>query len=248
VTHLTLPADQQRAIALDLDGVLIDGMRFHIAAWRSALADISLNFDDNSIYELEGSSTQTIIDRLNELYGWSLPSSERQRLVAVKRERYAEMFTVLPINGASDCVNRALSYGYRVAVVTGAPRRSAYQALDELGLRESVTTIVGAEDCVESKPSPAPYRRAQTELGVRARCCLVVENAPLGLEAAKFAGMPCLGLPTYLPAKSLNRADRVVRTLAELSAWLASEHRLSGGVGEWLIEPSVVDDAVSGTV
>jgi beta-phosphoglucomutase-like phosphatase (HAD superfamily) len=80
--------------------------------------------------------------------------------------------------------------------------------------------IVSGEDVKNGKPDPEPYEKAIAKLGLSKDECLVVENAPLGIESAKNAGVFCVGVPTYLDKTKLHEADIIVKNHAELIDYL----------------------------
>jgi beta-phosphoglucomutase-like phosphatase (HAD superfamily) len=87
---------------------------------------------------------------------------------------------------------------------------------DELGLRPFLSAIVTGADVQRGKPDPQVFETAAARMGVSPSSCVVVEDAPVGLEAARRAGMRCIGLLGTHPAAALSAADRVIRRLGEL--------------------------------
>jgi beta-phosphoglucomutase len=84
------------------------------------------------------------------------------------------------------------------------------------GFLKRFDAIVTGEDTGEGKPSPEPYLCGARRLGVRPQACIVVENAPLGIEAAKRAGAYCIALRTTLDEQALAGADEVVASFEAL--------------------------------
>src|SRR4051794_29651522 len=111
--------DARRAVALDLDGVLIDGMQFHIAAWSDALAKIGVNVESETFYRLEGISTREVVDRIADERCLDLDEDVRAAVTACKRARYRELFRVVALPGACDLVETMAGMGYHLALVTG---------------------------------------------------------------------------------------------------------------------------------
>jgi beta-phosphoglucomutase len=216
----------ERGVALDLDGVLIDGMPFHVDAWKAALGPHGLSIDENELYELEGIPTADVLDILAKRHDFSLSEAERAEIVARKRARYGEIFSPRPLAGAKDLVELLDRFGYRLALVTGTQRASGERALEELDVRERFVRIVSVEDVSAGKPAPEPYLKALATLAVPPENCLVIENAPPGVASARAAGLACVALATYLPAERLRElpgVGAVFETLAELTVWLQEE-------------------------
>jgi HAD superfamily hydrolase (TIGR01509 family) len=116
---------------------------------------------------------------------------------------------------------------WRVGLATGSIRREAELALRRLGIRDRFVTLVAREDCGKGKPDPEPYLRAAGALGLAPRRCVVVEDAPGGVRAAKAAGMTCVAVTHSCPREHLREADLVVDDLAtvELASLLADGGR-----------------------
>jgi beta-phosphoglucomutase len=223
----------RRAVALDLDGILLDGMRFHIAAWHQAFADYGVRLESRDLYLLEGIKTRDVVDRIAEKYKLDLSADNRDSIAKLKKESYQAIFRPVPIDGATSLLDACWDSGYPIAIVTGTHAIAAIQTLEKLGRQDRVQHIISADLHIPGKPDPAPFREATVRLGIRADRCLAVDNAPAGLESAIGAGLPCAGVATYLPASDLARADRVFADVAALAAWIRDDHAISGGRGPW---------------
>jgi len=103
--------------------------------------------------------------------------------------------------------------GWRVGLATGSMRCEAEMALGSLGIRDRFQAIVTREDCVNGKPHPEPFLRAAEGLGLPANRCVVVEDSPGGIRAAKAAGMRCVAVTHSCPENSLREADLIVDDL-----------------------------------
>jgi HAD superfamily hydrolase (TIGR01509 family) len=101
-----------------------------------------------------------------------------------------------------------------MAVVSGAPRREVRQVLERFGLSDYFSQIITGEDITLSKPHPEGYLKAAAMLQVPPSACVVVEDAPNGIKAAKRAGMDCIAITTSHDEHELSAADWVVRRLS----------------------------------
>jgi beta-phosphoglucomutase len=220
--------DADRAIALDLDGVLIDGMPYHIAAWTEAFARFRIKVDPAHLYRLEGISSREVVDRIVELDGLSLSRSQRDEVARFKRQRFRDLFEVVALPGAHELVATIRLLGYRLALVTGTTADAGERALDELGIRSAFSHVVSGDDVPRGKPAPDPYRRAQEMLDVPPSHCLAVENAPAGISAAVAAGLPCVAVATYLDASYLQEAGLVLARVPDVTSWLEEEAKAGG--------------------
>lgn len=127
-----------------------------------------------------------------------------------------------PIPGTLQLLHDVHGRGYRIGLVTGAARADARGVLELLGVLNLFEVIVSSEDTARGKPYPEPYLAAAAALDLPASACLVIENAPRGIQSARAAGMSCVALETTLPSEQLGDAERTFRDATALSDWLLS--------------------------
>ncbi len=195
------------ALLLDLDGTLIDSDRASEAIWRIWAAERAVD-----------------VDRILAIHHGRRPQ-ETIRIVAPHLDADAEAAAIQADNaGAVEGVTAypgvaellALLPLERHAVVTSARRAVAVNRLTALGIWRS-PLLVGAEDVAQGKPHPEGYLRAAQLLGVEPARCVVVEDAPVGVEAARAAGMKVIAVLTTHSAERLP-ADGRIAHLGELDA------------------------------
>ncbi len=209
---------ENRGVIFDLDGVLINSEPLHCHAFQDILAPYGVKVTEDEYYaKYLVYSDREVLERL-------LPDlSALHEAVAAKERRYWELLKAgvpafqdgLALLGKTD--------GWRVGLATGSIRREAELALRCLGIRECFGAVVAREDCEKGKPDPEPYLRAADALGLSRRRCVVVEDAPGGVRAAKAAGMACVAVTHSCPRERLAEADLVVDDLGvvELASLLA---------------------------
>ena len=144
------------------------------------------------------------------------PQAELQRLIEEKEERYRGLvrergLALLP--GARRWLDDFKAADWQQAIVSSAPRLNMAAVLQGTQLGDFMDAIVCAEDVERGKPYPDPFLLAADRLAIRPQRCIVVEDAPAGLEGARRAGMKTIGV---LTTHDVLEADRVVRSLEEL--------------------------------
>jgi beta-phosphoglucomutase family hydrolase len=214
------------AVLWDLDGVLVDTARFHYQAWRQLLAELGRTVSEEEFRRTFGLRNDLILrDLLGEV---SAAEVERlsERKEAFFRQHAAGQVTLLP--GAAELLRRARDGGRRAALVTSTPRANIDFVLGQVGLAGAFDTIVAAEDVSKGKPEPEGYLLAASRLDVAPGRCLVIEDAPGGVEAARRAGMRCLAVTTTRPREDLSAADVVVDSLHDAAALAMLEGRPLG--------------------
>src|SRR5213076_343061 len=108
--------------------------------------------------------------------------------------------------------------GLALAVATAAPNANIEFILDGLELRGRFDAVAGAADVARGKPHPDVFLLAAERCGAAPEHCIVFEDAPLGVEAARRAGMRCVVLTTTLPAEAFAEFDNVIRIAPDFSA------------------------------
>ena len=225
----------KRAAALDLDGVILDGMTYHIAAWHEAFAPYDVTLNDRQLYLLEGIKTRDVVDIVCNQADLQLTADQRQDVAKAKKRVYSAIFRPTPLAGAAEFLRTLRMHGYRIAIVTGTTSHAAEATLAEMSMRSCVEAIISSELSIPGKPDPAPFLEAVRQLGVPKTHCLAVDNAPAGVSSAVGAGLPCVAVATYLPKSDLTRADHVVANMKELTSWVDLEYESSAGRGAWKI-------------
>lgn len=187
------------ALLYDLDGTLVDSMPLHHDAWRTWHARQGLPFDDDGFFSATAGRTNAEI--LAELF----PGSDAAHIAALgeaKEALYREvaLTQLQAVPGAIDMLHRAAARGLAQAVCTAAPPGNIAVAYQRFDLQRHVATTVSPDQGFRGKPHPDLFLEAARRLGVPPEACLVFEDAPLGIEAARRAGMRAVALTTTLPA------------------------------------------------
>jgi beta-phosphoglucomutase len=202
-----------RAVLWDVDGTLIDSSEYHWLSWRDALAAESFPVTREQFDATFGQRNDEI---LRGYFGADYPAAEVKRVADSKETAYRTLVRergISPLPGVRDWLERLKARGWRQAVASSAPRQNLDAILDALSLHDYFDAIVSAEDVTNGKPDPQVFLVAARRLGVPPSSCVVVEDAPAGVEAARRAGMRSVGV---LSSHGDLDADVVVRTLAEL--------------------------------
>ena len=207
---------QDWAAIFDWDGVIIDSSRPHDLSWQALAAENTRSLPPGFFLKSFGMKNQQIIA---ELLGWSKAPEEIERLGGRKEALYREIIRregIAPLPGVVDFLSQLQKAGVPCAVASSTPRENIECVIDTLGIRQHFQAIVAAEDVRHGKPNPEVFLLAAQKLGMAPSASVVFEDAHVGIEAARNAGMKVIALATTHPAESLREADRVVRRLDEL--------------------------------
>ncbi len=209
-----------RAVILDFDGVIADTMADNFRAWYEAFSSRGVSIGGAEYFPLEGMGKNRIAEILAARHG--LPPGSAAAIAVEKERIYGEINTFRVYPGVPGLLRALHRHGIALALVTGASRTRLDATLPP-GLRVLFRALVTSDDVHATKPDPEPFRVAMEMLAEPSATVLVVENAPLGITAAKAAGLFCVGLCTTLGPEELRSADVAVRDHAELRRTLA-EH------------------------
>ncbi|MDD2439654.1 MAG: HAD family phosphatase [Methanosarcinaceae archaeon] len=197
-----------KAFIFDMDGVLVDSMPFHAAAWRHAFQEMGMVIQDEDIYAIEGSNSRMGLPLLINKVEKDPDDFDFEELTKKYRQEFRKNFQLRAFEGMKECL-KVLKKRFLLCVVSGTDRVIVHEILNKLypGLFDF---IVSGDDVIHGKPNPDPYLKAVELLQIKKEECVVIENAVLGVEAAKRANLYCIGVPTYIDQKELDRADLIL--------------------------------------
>ena len=194
------------AVLFDLDGVLVDSTWVVERAWRRWARGQHVNAAE-VLAVAHGRPARDIV-RMFAPHLDAAEVAEQVLLLAQEEARCAAGLTAIP--GARECVGVARRGQWAVVTSGGRELAMARLAAARLPVPE---VLVTADDVTAGKPDPEPYERACRALAVPAGECVVVEDSPAGVLAAKRAGMTVFAVTTTHPAAALRDADQVFATL-----------------------------------
>jgi beta-phosphoglucomutase len=202
-----------QAIIWDLDGVIIDSSEQHRRSWQQLAAETGVLFTDEDFWATFGRSNAAIIPLF---WGSHLPPEQVASLADRKEVHFRALLrdNLRPLPGAIELMRAAHAAGLKQSLASSAPMENITVIIDGLGVRQWLDAIVSGDRLPHGKPAPDIFLLAAESLGIAPAHCLVIEDAPAGVAAAKAAGMRCLAVTNSHAAATLNAADRIVDSLA----------------------------------
>lgn len=201
-----------------MDGVLVDSMSDHAEAVQHIFDEIDVEMDKQDIFEREGERTVDIMRFLLQKGSGDASQFDISDIV----ERYIAEFNRIAefkvFEGMQESLT-GLKDKFDLAVVSGSDRPIVYDIINSK-YPETFSVMVTADDVQRGKPEPDPYLKAIEMLGISSHEAIVIENAPMGVESAKKAGLCCLAVPTYLDAEKFHQADMVIENHTRLVEFL----------------------------
>jgi HAD superfamily hydrolase (TIGR01509 family) len=202
----------KKTILWDMDGVIADSNAFHFAAWQETFAKREIKFTKEDLSNLFGTRNDFII---GSIMGRELPEGDVKIIVQEKEENFRRKATgnIKPFPGVVRLLNAIKKGNFKLGLVSSAAKENIALVISELNLEGIFDCIVFGREVSESKPSPQIYLLAAKKLEVTPNDCIVIEDSPLGIKAAKTAGMKCLAITNTHPQQKLKEADKIVDSL-----------------------------------
>ena len=204
-----------------MDGVLVDTAEFHFRAWRHTLNIYGITLTREYFRSIFGIKNEDLLPPL-------LGEASSTRLIKEISDYKEQVFCksihkrvqILP--GVKQWLNILEKRGVRQAVASSAPLGNVDILLKETGIRRYISAVVAAGD-LPGKPDPAVFLEAASLIQVPPSRCLVFEDSPAGVEAARRAGMKCIAVTTTNPASALSSADIIVDRLDHIGVEVFDE-------------------------
>jgi len=190
---LEVPDRPFEGYIFDCDGTIADTMPVHYRAWMKTLQEVGGEFPEDLFYQWGGRPSADIVRTLNEMQGLSLDVDATVH----RRERHylAAVHEVLPIVPVLEIAKRM--HGIKpLAIASGGHHELVHATLTAIGIYDMFDAIVCFEDYERGKPNPDPFLVAAERIGIAPSDCLVFEDSPTGVAAAKAAGMQYVFVPS----------------------------------------------------
>ncbi len=211
MTHDTTP----HAFIFDMDGTLINNMRFHTQAWLQVLDELGLPTQAPDVWErrTSGVPNREILQQLKI----GLDDAAIAHWVLRKEALYREKAGghVAEVAGAIAFIAASRAAGVLCGVATGAGPENIAFNLGALGLLDAFGAIVGADDVKRGKPEPEIFLTAAARLGSSPEHAIVFEDAPMGFEAARRAGMRAVAIRGMLSDAEFRAFPNVIRVVED---------------------------------
>lgn len=216
---------EPKAALIDMDGVLYDSMPLHTAAWYRMMTELGVECSQDEFYLYEGMTGRATIRLLMKRhFNREVSDEECDRMYAVKSEYFNAYGERKPMPFADIMLNVLKEAGLQRVLVTGSGQKSLLNTLDRdypevFGPDKRVT----AADVRHGKPDPEPYIRGLEKAGVASNGAIVIENAPLGVEAGHAAGCFVVAVTTGPISKdkmTAAGADIVFKSMEECARQL----------------------------
>lgn len=211
-----------KGFIFDLDGVIVDTAKYHYLAWQKIAHELGISFSLEQNELLKGVSRVKSLKILLDIGGVFKSTEEQEILAAQKNEQYLQFIEnlnsadILP--GVKDFILATKEKVIKIALAS-ASKNAAY-ILKKLGIVQLFDARVDGTMVSKAKPNPEVFTKVANLLGLDPKKCVVFEDAQAGIDAAKNAGMKCVGIGDK---NVLKDADMVVLDLNHITVYQALE-------------------------
>ena len=206
---------ETKAVIWDMDGVIADTGQYHFASWQEVLAKSGVNLAERDFLKLFGTRSDFIIGKI---LGQGLSQEDIENISQEKNRNFREKAkgNIKAFPGVIKLLSTIKKGNFRQALVSSALEENIDLVIAELDLDGYFDCIIHGHEVAESKPSSQIYLLAAEKLGAEPKNCIVIEDSPFGVRAAKAAGMRCLAVTNTHPQQDFEEADKVVNSLEGL--------------------------------
>jgi HAD superfamily hydrolase (TIGR01509 family) len=216
----------------DWDGVIVDSKQLHRAAWDEVARELGFPHGAEDFARTFGTQNWRAI---SEILRWTSDPLEIERISLRKELLYRQLLpgaSEILLPGVCEFLAALAARGVPCAVVSSSPRLNIDVVIDGVDLRRYFRGVISSEDAARGKPDPDCYLLGAERVGLSPERCVVFEDAPVGIESGRRAGMRVVGLTTTHPASELRGAQAIVdgwslQLVDEVCAWF--EHAASAG-------------------
>lgn len=198
---------RQIAIIFDMDGVIVDNHQYHLKSWLSFFEKYGISMTEQEYKEqING---RVLDDILPNMLGKSLSADEISEYGEEKESLYRELYMkdIKPAPGLKEFLEELEQHRIAKAVATSAPPVNVKFTMEHTGLASYFPVIIDDTMVTKGKPDPEVYLTAAQKLDVPPAQCVVFEDALLGIQAGKNAGMKVVGVATTHTRRELEAAD-----------------------------------------
>ena len=194
-----------KAVIFDMDGTIVDNMQVHIDTWLIFIKQHGLNLSREAFLERMHGNLREIISKVFEL---DPEDPKVMELGQAKEQFYRDTYRphIREILGFTNTLERLKTGGIKSALATMGDTPNIDLVVDELQIRSYFHTIVGGHEVEKGKPDPEIFNRVLFAMALKPEDCLVVEDSISGVESAKNAGIPVIGITTTHSSDTLRNA------------------------------------------
>lgn len=207
-----------KAVIFDMDGVIAFSSTLQSTAESRILAKLGIKISPKEIvHTYSGLKDTEFFEQILQLHNVQadIPKLRDEKWKIVYTELLPQGIPVVP--GVEEFIELLRSNNFKLAVASSAPKKFVLTTLETLQLKEKFSAITTGDEIKHGKPDPTIFLLTAKKLGIVSSDCLVIEDAPAGIKAAKAAGMKSIAIATTANRKDLEIADKTINSFNEIS-------------------------------
>jgi len=200
-----------------MDGVIIDSEPLHFESDRMVMREFGVELTDEELNRYVGVANPQMWAELKDKYNINLTIDELLERQHANKLKLLKEIQLETISGIDELILDLQKKGIAIALASSSSREFIELVLEKLGITECFQVIVSGDEVEKGKPEPDIFLKAAELLKVAPENCIVLEDAEHGVNAAKKAGMKCIGfINPNSGNQDLSKADKIVSTLVGL--------------------------------
>jgi beta-phosphoglucomutase len=208
-----------KTVIFDMDGVIVDTEPVHHYAYRQHFTELGIDVSDEMYATFTGNSTKNVYERIKSAFGLE---HDVEHLVNTKREIFNNAFDkkgdLSTLEGVFELIENLHFNGMQLILASSSAKVTIERVFGRFALHKYFTHIVSGEDFPKSKPHPAIFNKAAELSGHSKDECIIIEDSTNGVEAAKAAGIYCVGYKSFhSKLQDLSKADMIIGNFDELN-------------------------------
>ena len=205
------------AFLFDMDGVIVDTQQYHSRALQQVFTEIGVSVSLAELSQYAGTKRGASFRGIAAQRGLKLPVEQLSARKDVLFNDIIAHTQLQPIEGIPELLAKLQAAGIPMAIASSSSDAFIAYIVDCLHIRSFFDALLSGENLPESKPNPAIYQLTAKTLGVAPEQCVVLEDAALGVQAAKAAGMYCIGYQNpHSGQQDLSHADEIVASIRDI--------------------------------